>query len=142
MTIAFDYTLLIQFLNILVLLILLNMFLFKPVLRAINKRETSIGSLFGKVQKVREETEKLEKSYEEVIKEKRKPILEHRDTTLSKAHSESTGIIEKARKELSDELAKVKSQIEGESKKVFDILKGDVERLGTEAAEKILKRSV
>ncbi len=142
MTIAFDYTLLIQFLNILVLLILLNMFLFKPVLRAINKRETTIGSLFGKVEGVRQEAEKLEKSYEDVMKEKKKPILEHRDATLSEAHSASTGIIEQARKELSDELARVKSEIEGESRKVFDILKGNVEKLGTEAAEKILKRSL
>ncbi|MBA4418092.1 MAG: hypothetical protein C0392_09305 [Syntrophus sp. (in: bacteria)] len=142
MTIQFDYTLLIQFFNILILLVLLNMFLFKPVLRAINKRETTIGSLFGRVQGVSEEAEKLEKSYEEIIKEKKKPILEGRVAALSETHATSTGIIEEARRELSNELARVKTEIEGESTRVFDLLKADVERLGAEAAEKILKRSL
>ena len=142
MTIQFDYTLLIQFFNILILLVLLNIFLFKPVLRAINKRETTIGSLFGRVQGVSEEAEKMEKSYEEIIKEKKKPILEGRVAILSEAHATSTGIIEEARKELSNELTRVKTEIEGESKRVFNLLKADVEKLGAEAAEKILKRSL
>jgi F-type H+-transporting ATPase subunit b len=142
MTIEFDYTLLIQFLNILILLVLLNMFLFKPVLRAINKRETTLGSLFGRGQGVREEAEKLEKSYEEIIKEKKKPILESRVAVLAEAHTTSTGIIEAARKELADELTRIKNEVEGESKRVFDLLKVDVERLGVDAAEKILKRSL
>ncbi len=142
MTIAFDYTLLIQFFNVLILMILLNMFLFKPVLRALNKRENTIGSLFGKVDGAKQEADKLEKSYEDIMKEKKRPILEQRDATLTEAHSMSTGIIEQARKELSDELGRLRSQIEKDSKQVYDTLKGDVERLGAEAAEKILRRSL
>jgi len=138
----FDKTLLIQFANILVLMIVFHFFLFKPVLRVLDKRQKTIGSLFGKVEETKAETVGLEKSYEEQSKEKKKPILEYRDSAMSEAHSVSTGIIEKARKDLSDELTRVKSQIEGESKKVRDALMADVEKLANEAAEKLLRRSL
>lgn len=138
----FDKTLLFQFLNFLIMMILLNVLLFKPVLRALEKREKTIGSLFGKAETVKQDTVSLEKSYEEQTKEKKRPILESRDSAMSEAHKVSTGIIEKARKDLSEELARVKTEIEVESKKVRDALMADVERLATEAAQKILRRSL
>ncbi|MDR2017300.1 MAG: ATP synthase F0 subunit B [Syntrophobacterales bacterium] len=138
----FDVTLLIQFLNILILMILFNFFLFKPVLRVLDKRQKTISSLFDKVENIKTDTVGLEKSYDEQAKEKKRPILEYRDSSMSQAHSVSTGIIEKARKDLSDELTRVKSQIEGESKKVREALMADVEKLAGEAAEKILRRSL
>lgn len=139
---TFDVTLLIQFLNVLILMIVFNFFLFKPVLRALDKRQKTIGSLFDKVEATKTETVSLEKSYDDQAKEKKKPILEYRDSSLTEAHSASTGIIEKARKDLSDELARVKTQIEGESRKVRDALMADVEKLANEAAAKILRRSL
>jgi len=140
--IEFDRTLLIQFANILILLIIFKFFLFKPVLHALDKREKTISALFEKVQDVKTETATLEKSYEEQTKERKRPILESRDSSMAEAHRVSTGILEKARKDLSEELARLKSEIESESKKVRTALIGDVERLSVEAAEKILRRSL
>jgi F-type H+-transporting ATPase subunit b len=138
----FDKTLLFQFCNVLILMILFKIFLFKPVLNALDKRQKTIGSLFDKVESIKAETVGLEKAYDDQSKEKKKPILEYRDSSMAQAHSNSTGIIEKARKDLSDELARVKTQIEGESKKVREALMGDVEKLAGEAAAKILRRSI
>ena len=140
--IEFDHTLLIQFANILILLIIFKFFLFKPVLQTLSKREQTISALFEKVQDVKSETVTLEKSYEEQTKERKRPIFESRDSNISEAHRVSTGIIEKARKDLSEELARLKAEIESESKKVRTALIADVERLSAEAAEKILKRSL
>ena len=140
--ITFDYTLLIQFANILILLVIFKFFLFKPVLHALDKREKTITTLFENVQGVKTETAQLEKSYEERTKERKKPILESRDSSMAEAHRVSTGIIEKARKDLSEELARLKAEIETESAKVRTALIADVERLSAEAAEKILRRSL
>jgi len=140
--IDFNYTLLIQFVNFLILLILLNFLLFKPVLRAISKREGTINSLADRIQKAKEEMNVFEKEYEEKVREQKKPIIADKDSTIAEAHTVSMHIIEKARAELSGELERVKSEIEGESKKVFDSLKTDVKRLSTEVAQKILQRSL
>ena len=140
--ITFDYTLLIQFANILILLVIFKFFLFKPVLHALDKREKTITTLFENVQGIKTESAQLEKSYEERTKERKKPILESRDSSMAEAHRVSTGIIEKARKDLSEELARLKAEIETESAKVRTALIADVERLSAEAAEKILRRSL
>lgn len=140
--IDFNYTILIQFANFLILLILLNFLLFKPVLKAIGKREKTIGSLFEKAESTKEEAKMMEKSYEDSAKEKKKPILEAKDATLAEARTASMHIIEKARTGLADELSHLRSDIERDSKKVYDTLKVDVERLSHDAAQKILRRSL
>ena len=140
--IDFNYTILIQFANILILLILLNVFLFKPVLKAISKRDTTISSLSDKSQNIKEDLGNLERSYDEKIKERKRPILESKDALLSDAHANSMHIIEKTRAELADELTRSKAEIEQDSKKVYDSLKMEVEKLSTDVAQKILKRSL
>jgi F-type H+-transporting ATPase subunit b len=140
--IDFNYTLLVQFANVLILLILLNFLLFKPVMRVINKRESTLGSLFGRVTGTEEEARRLAKAYDEGAKEKKRPILENRDALLSEAHAGSIKVIEQARNELAAELAKVRDQIDKDSKTVFNTLKGEVDRLSSEVAAKMLKRSL
>jgi F-type H+-transporting ATPase subunit b len=140
--IDFNYTLLIQFVNIVVLLVLLNFFLFKPVLRAIHKRESTLNALAEKVNSSDEEAKNAAKMYDDGTKDKRRPILEAKGGILSEAHAASTRIVEKARNELTEELVVVRSRIEADSRKAFDTLKMEVDRLSSEAAEKILKRSL
>lgn len=140
--IEFNYTLLIQFFNFLILLFLLNIFLFKPVLKAINKRENTLGSLFDRVERVKQEVAKLEQAYTEGATERRKPILEEREIALKETQQSSMRLIEQARAELSEQLAKVKAEIETEGQKISEALKGEVEKLSSEVAQKILQRSL
>jgi F-type H+-transporting ATPase subunit b len=140
--IDFNYTLLIQFLNFLVLLFLLNVLLFKPVLKAINKREKTLGSLFDNVDGIKADAVSLEQAYEEGSRERKRPVLEGKEAALMEAQKSSMRLIEVARTELADELVKVKAEIERQNKSIYDALKGEVEKLSTEVAEKILKRSL
>jgi F-type H+-transporting ATPase subunit b len=137
-----NYTIVIQFFNFLVLLVLLNFLLFKPVLKAINKREQTIGSLNEKTRVLGDEAKDLGREYDEGAKEKKRPILVDREAALSEAHAASTRTIEKARTDLSDELLKVKERIDREGRTVYDSLKTEVDRLSAEAAQKILRRSL
>jgi len=139
--IDFNYTILIQFANLLVLMILLNIFLFKPVLKAIDKREEKIGSHFDEARSTKEKVGFLKMSYEDSIKEKKMPIVEAKDAALNEAHTAATQIIEKARADLSNEILRIRVDIENDSKKVRNALQMDVEKLSREAAQKILKRS-
>ena len=70
-----DYTIFIQFGQILVLLVFFNFLLFKPVLNALKKRQDTIDSLAVKGESDRQEAEGLGKSYDEKLKEKKLPIL-------------------------------------------------------------------
>lgn len=138
----FDYTLLIQFFNFLILLILLNVLLFKPVLRAIDKRQNTLGALLGRATGVKEDVNRLEKAYDEGSRDRRKPVLDGKESALAEAHKASIHLIEQARSKLSEELAQLKGDVERESRAITDTLRADVDRLSAEVAEKILKRSL
>lgn len=140
--INFDITILYQFANFLILLILLNIFLFKPLLGAINKRQGAIQSLVGRVEKAKKDAGDFEKQYDEMMYEKKRPVVASKDAALAEANEGAAKIIEKARFELADELARIKSEIEVEGNKVYTALRADVDRLSSDAAQKILKRSL
>jgi F-type H+-transporting ATPase subunit b len=140
--INFDVTILYQFVHFLILLFILNFILFKPVLKALEKRQGAIKGLTDGVEQAKQDTIDLERNYESAFVEKRRPIIGSRDAVISEANKEAVHVVEKARSELSEELAKIKSEIEMEGRKVYDALKGDVGKLSMEAAQKILKRSI
>lgn len=140
--IDFDKTILFQFIHFLILLFLLNFLLFKPVLKAIGKRQSAIKGLADSVEKAKDDTKTFEKDYDSTMLEKKQPIVASRDSIISGANTEAMKVIEKARNELADELARIKSEIEQDGKKVYDALRADVTRLSTDAAQKILKRSI
>jgi F-type H+-transporting ATPase subunit b len=140
--INFDVTILYQFVHFLILLFILNFILFKPVLKALEKRQGAIKGLTDGVEQAKQDTIDLERNYESAFVEKRRPIIGSRDAVISEANKEAVHVVEKARSELSEELAKIKSEIEMEGRKVYDALRGDVGKLSMEAAQKILKRSI
>jgi len=140
--INFDITILYQFANFLILLIILNFLLFKPVLGALKRREGTINSLAERVEKAKQDSKSFEKRYDEVTREKKKPILDSKDAALSEANTGATKVIEKARLELTEELSRIKGEIEIEGKRVYETLRADVDKLSGEVAVKILKRSL
>jgi len=142
MTIIPDITIFIQFLNFLIVLWFLNKFLFKPVLGALKKREDTIQTLAQRVEKAKQGARDFERQYDEVTRDKKKPIIESKDTALSEANTGATKLIEKARQELTAELSKIKGEIETEGKKVYETLRADVDRLSGDVAAKILRRSL
>ena len=138
--IEFNYTLFIQFFQFLILLILLNLLLFKPILGSLARRRTAIDSLVGKGEDNRQEAEALAKTYEEGLKERKLPIMEQREASLKEAHVASMKVIEEARRDLAGELAKVKETVKEEAGKTLDALLGESDRLAVEIAQKITKR--
>lgn len=137
----FNYTIFIQFLNLLVLLVLLHFLLFKPILNALKKRQAAIENLSERAEGSRWAVETLGKEYEEALKVRKQPIMEERETGLKEAHSASMKVIEEARRELTEELAKVKESVRQEAEKTLEALKSESDRLSMEITEKLLKRS-
>ncbi len=137
----FNYTLLIQFLNLIILLILLNLFLFKPVLKALARRRAYLQALSIKVQDEEKEASDLTKTYEDASRERRRPILEQRDSTVKEAQSASMKVIEEARHELTAELEKMKERVKTESGAALQRLSGEADRLSGEVVQKVLGRN-
>jgi F-type H+-transporting ATPase subunit b len=133
-------TIFVQFAQLLVLLILFNFLLFKPILNALKKRQGTLESLAAKGEGNRHEAEGLGRAYEERLKEGKLPITEERDGLLREAHAASMKAIEEARQELAVELAKVKDTVKMEADRALVALEGASDRLASEVVGKIMKR--
>ena len=137
----FNYTLLIQFLNLIILLILLNLFLFKPVLKALARRRAYLQALSDKVQEEEGQATDLSRAYEDATRERRRPILEQRDATVKEAQAASMKVIEEARQELTADLEKMKERVRTESGGALQRLSGEADRLSREIVQKVLGRN-
>jgi F-type H+-transporting ATPase subunit b len=135
-----DYTIFIQFGQLMVLLIFFNFLLFKPLLKALKKRQETIDSLVGKAEGYRHEAEGMGKAYDEKLKEKRLPILKERETLLTQTQAASMKVVEEARQELAGELAKVKDTVRREAEASLESLRAESDRLATEVVAKIMTR--
>jgi F-type H+-transporting ATPase subunit b len=138
--INFDYTIFIQFGNFILLLILLNFFLFRPVLGSLKKRKNALSALTARVEQLRGEAVALGKTYDEGAKEKRRPILESRESALKEAHANSMKIIEEARNKLTDELEQIKGTVRKEADEALKSLTEKTDRLAAEVVAKVMKR--
>jgi len=136
----FNYTILIQFANFLVLLILLQTFLFRPVLTALKKRKDALNGLAKRVEQLRGDAATLGRTYDERAKEKKRPILEQRESSLKEAHEGSMKIIEEARQRLTAELEQIKGTVRTEADQVLQSLAQKTSQLSAEVVAKVMKR--
>lgn len=124
------------------LLLILRKVAWKPILTALDQRETAI----------RESLEKAEKARQEAIQ-----ILKQNEANLARAEEESQKIIEQSRqyaeklKEQMLQTSKVQAQkivddasaeINRRKEAAFDELKADVAEIAVNAAERILKENI
>jgi len=140
MQISPDYTIFIQFGQFIVLLILFNFLLFKPILNALNKRQGTIDNMAARAQDDRLEAEGMGKAYDEKLKEKKLPILEERESIVRETHALSMKVVEDARQELARDLAKVKDLSKAEAEKALVSLMAESDRLSAEVVGKIMTR--
>jgi len=140
MQISPDYTIFIQFGQFIVLLILFNFLLFKPILNALNKRQGTIDNIAARAQDDRLEAEGMGKAYDEKLKEKKLPILEERESIVRETHALSMKVVEDARQELARDLAKVKDLSKAEAEKALVSLMAESDRLSAEVVGKIMTR--
>jgi F-type H+-transporting ATPase subunit b len=138
--IEFNYTIIIQFFQFLILLILLNTLLFRPILGHLSKRRAAIRDLAERAEEKKEEAEGLSRTYDEGLKEKKLPILEEKEAALKEAHAASMKVIEEARRELAGELAKVREAVRTEAERTLGALVGESDRLAVEIAHKVTGR--
>ncbi len=103
-----------QIFNFLVMVFLLNIFLYKPILKALEERKNKIAEGLQYSQKMKEEAEKSELKRQEVInkaKEEARKIVEEgkkagkklEEDILGKAHTEAQNILDKARQDIERE---------------------------------------
>ena len=128
-----------QLLLFIALLLLLKKFAWKPILDAVNERETSIKDSLSAAQKARDEMQAVQADNKRILKEART----ERYVLLSEAKKVSTQMINQAKEDAKLEADKITAQaqemIQNEKKAAINDLKTQVAQLSVDIAEKVLQ---
>lgn len=132
----------IQIINFGILVLVLNIFLYKPLRKVLSERRQVVDGAREKALAVDAEVQEKMAQYEARLRDAKAGAAAQRAESLKQAQAEETAVLEKARKESSDSLASIRSRIGSEAAEARELLKKQAEVLSGDICEKILGRSL
>lgn len=117
------FTVIAQIINFLILMVLLKIFLYDKIVKAIDEREKKIADRMDDADKKRQEAEELEKSLQEEkrrLEDKRKDMLEEAEHEAGERRKK---MIEEARREVDHRQAEWREALSREKKNFLDNLR-------------------
>jgi len=137
-----DIAFVFQLVNFLVLVLLLNVFLYKPIRKQLADRAAQISEAKLKSAAVDQEVQEKLASYEARMREVRAGAADERGVLKKEAQQQEAAILDKARAEATDSLASIKARVAKEADDARRLLTASAETLSAEICEKVLGRSL
>jgi F-type H+-transporting ATPase subunit b len=120
------------------LILLLRKFAWKPILDAVNERETSIKDAMNSAEEAKKEMESIQEDNQKILKETRA----ERQALLKDARSNGADIVAQAKAEAKAEADKITAQaqesIQNEKRAAIAELKNQVAQISLDIAEKVI----
>lgn len=126
------------FITFLLFLLLISKFAWRPILNALDEREKAIKESLESAKKAKNDAEAISRDNEKALKEAESISQKIRKEALEEAEAVRADRIEKAKEEASKMLVQARETIEQEKKQALIELRGEVSRLATQAASRIL----
>ena len=140
--ITIDITVLIQIINILILIVVLNAVLYKPVRTALSKRKEKLAELSDSIETFQKNAELRKEEINRKLNEARIKAKEEIDKAKGAAQASTAETLAEVRAETT---AGKNSQLDEIQKQFADAqqqLSGQIEKFASEMAAKILGRSI
>ena len=140
--IKLDWTLFLQFANFMILMVVLNALLFKPLRAALQARREAIESSKAKVHDIDEQVQAQIARYEAQLQDARLQGAQERATLRKAGQEEEARILGAANQTAAEKLQTIKEQIQGEAGTARQALRDETEDLAREIAGKVLGRAI
>lgn len=137
-----DIAFVFQLVNFLVLVLLLNAFLYKPIRKQLAERSAQINGAKQKSAEVDREVQEKMAGYEARMREIRAGAADERGALKKEAQQQEAAILDKARAEANASLASIKAQVAKETEEARRVLTASAETLSADICEKVLGRSL
>ena len=128
-----------QFFIFIGLILLLKKFAWKPILDAVNERETSIKDALSSADEARKEMASLQEDNQKILQKARA----EREALLKEARTSGADLLAKAKEDAKLEADKILSQaqdaIQNEKRAAINELKNQVAQISLEIAEKVIE---
>ncbi|AOQ25355.1 ATP synthase subunit b [Moorella thermoacetica] len=136
------WTFLFQTLNLLVVMGLLYVFLYKPLGKVLADREARIEGNLNDAAAAREKAENILAEYRQQLQGARQEAQAILDRATKMAEETRAEIINRAREEAERTLVQARREIEGEKSKALAAIRSEAASLAILAAGKVLERSL
>jgi len=140
--IKLDWTLFLQFANFIILLVVLNALLFKPLRAVLAARKATIDGDLAKARSLDEQIQAQVAEYEAKLQEARQRGSQERLAIRQAAQTEEARLLGAANEKAFQRLQVLKEQVAGEAEAARQGLRGETEALARQIAGKVLGRSV
>jgi len=132
----------VQVVNFGILVLVLNIFLFKPIRKVLAERRQVIDGARDKASAVDLEVQEKMAQYEVRLRDAKAEASARRAESLKQAQAEETSVLEKARTEAAASLGTIRDRVAKEAADARALLKQQAELLSGDICEKILGRSL
>lgn len=136
------WTALFTFCNMMITFAVLKKFLFKPVKKMIDDRQTEIDTMYADADAAKQKAAELEQEYQQHLQS----IRDERDTLLreatARAQKREEEIVGEARAEAATLRAAAEADIAQERKKAVNDLKNEIGGIAVDIAGKVVEREI
>lgn len=140
--ISVDWTLGLQFLNFIILLIVLNKLLYRPLQRVMAERRENINGAHDRAKELEGSIEEKMALYQKQLSEAKVLANSERGKLKKAALEEEANILAGAHEKASEQLQTIKSRVADEAEKAGLTLKSEAETLAGQIATKVLGREL
>jgi F-type H+-transporting ATPase subunit b len=140
--IQINVTLIVQIINFLVLLLVLNALLYKPIIAKIREREARIRNDREKAAELDGQVQEQERRHQQELAIVRQKGAQEKNALTVEAKKKEAEILDKARAEASRIVEDMKASIRVEAEEVRKALTAEMTPLAQSISEKILGRPV
>jgi F-type H+-transporting ATPase subunit b len=137
-----DITLLWQIINFIVLLIVLNFILFKPIRQVMQERDLGISSAFGDAKAAQDRMQNILEQYNTSLAEAKQKAVTTYNAIYQQGLDAQRDMISTERAKAGEMLDKARSEIAAASTAARTDLKNEAERLSQDITSKLLGRAV
>jgi F-type H+-transporting ATPase subunit b len=140
--ISVDWTLGLQFVNFIILLIILNKILYRPLMSIIAERRDAITGSHDRAKSLEADIEDKMQRYQQQLNDAKATANAERNNLKKAATEEETKILSAAQGKATERLQAIKAQVGDEAAAASKTLKSEAESLAGQIATKILGREL
>ena len=137
-----DLAFIIQIVNFGILVLVLNIFLYKPIRAILAQRRQEIQSARERAVTVEEQVQKKVAEYEARLRDAKADVGAKRAELIKEAQVEEASLLGKARQEAAASIASIRDRVAKGSVEARTLLRTQAEALSGDICEKILGRSL
>jgi F-type H+-transporting ATPase subunit b len=135
-----DFSLLLQIINFLILIVVLNVLLYKPLLAIIDKRTARIADGREEINRLNRLVEEKMAAYEEKVRATKIEALANNKLLIKEGSDQAKAIMDGAAKDMFASSTQYHDKLHAEVLAARETLRGQSQRISLEIAEKVLGR--